>query len=170
MPDAIPASAPGAQPAPGQPPAKQAPFGSSPATGPTPNRGYEAPQAQKLGVVLKQLGEMIPLAGATSEMGMAIMDMIKKGSKFGFAPAGPLFPALVIGVSVTQKNIVEVFRDPCHRLVSYHNYRRPAKRTPRAPVTHRQKIPSAPFPLIFQPPAAPPQPRPTQLQPAPMLI
>ena len=95
MPDAIPASAPGAPSspptAPGQPAAKQAPFGSSPATGPTPNRGYEAAAAQKLGLVLKQLGEMIPLAGATSEMGMAIMDMIKKGSKF--VPQGSVTPA-----------------------------------------------------------------------------
>ncbi len=95
MPDAIPASsaasaAPGAS-APGQPPAKQAPFGSSPATGPTPNRGYEAAAAQKLGLVLKQLGELIPLAGATSEMGMAIMDMIKKGSKY--VPQGSVTPA-----------------------------------------------------------------------------
>ena len=97
MPDATPASAPGAPSSPptsgtpGQPPAKQAPFGSSPATGPTPNRGYEAAAAQKLGLVLKQLGEMIPLAGATSEMGMAIMDMIKKGSKF--VPQGSVTPA-----------------------------------------------------------------------------
>ncbi len=94
MPDAIPASAgppgqPGATPPPGG--AKQAPFGSSPATGPTPNRGYEAAAAQKLGLVLKQLGELIPLAGATSEMGMAIMDMIKKGSKF--VPQGSVTPA-----------------------------------------------------------------------------
>ena len=34
---------------------------------------------------------MIPLAGATSEMGMAIMDMIKKGSKF--VPQGSVTPA-----------------------------------------------------------------------------
>jgi hypothetical protein len=44
-----------------------------------------------LGLVLKQLGEMIPMAGATSEMGMAIMDMIKKGSKF--VPQGSVTPA-----------------------------------------------------------------------------
>jgi hypothetical protein len=93
MPDAIPASAPGGAPpgATGQPAAKQAPFGSSPATGPTPNRGYEAAAAQKLGLVLKQLGELIPMAGATSEMGMAIMDMIKKGSKY--VPQGSVTPA-----------------------------------------------------------------------------
>ena len=97
MPDATPASAPGASSSPptpgvpGQPPAKQAPFGSSPATGPTPNRGYEAAAAQKLGLVLKQLGDIIQLAGATSEMGLAIMDMIKKGSKF--VPQGSVTPA-----------------------------------------------------------------------------
>ncbi len=44
-----------------------------------------------MGLVLKQLGELIPLAGATSEMGMAIMDMIKKGSKF--VPQGSVTPA-----------------------------------------------------------------------------
>jgi hypothetical protein len=90
MPDAIPTAAP-PQPAGGQAPPKQAPFGSSPATGPTPNRGYEAAAAQKLGLVLKQLGELIPMAGATSELGMAIMDMIKKGSKF--VPEGSVTPA-----------------------------------------------------------------------------
>jgi hypothetical protein len=44
-----------------------------------------------LGLVLKQLGDIIQLAGATSEMGLAIMDMIKKGSKF--VPQGSVTPA-----------------------------------------------------------------------------
>jgi hypothetical protein len=44
-----------------------------------------------LGLVLKQLGELIPMAGATSEMGMAIMDMIKKGSRY--VPEGSVSPA-----------------------------------------------------------------------------
>jgi|SRR5580704_7060036 hypothetical protein len=38
--------------------------------------------------------------------------------EFGFETADPFLPAFVIGVSVTQKNVIEVFRDPCHRLIS----------------------------------------------------
>jgi hypothetical protein len=85
MPDGTPASAPG------QPATPQAPFGSTSAVSPSPNKGHEAAGMQKLGVVVSQLGEVIPLVGATSEAGMAVMDAIKKLSKF--VPAGAVSPA-----------------------------------------------------------------------------
>lgn len=37
---------------------------------------------QKAGVLIKQMTDMLPLVGATSELGLAIMDFIKKASKF----------------------------------------------------------------------------------------
>jgi len=65
-----PAAAPqGAQP-------QQAPFGSSPATGPTPNKGYEAAAMQRVGVLVKQMTEILPQVGATSDLGQALMKSI----------------------------------------------------------------------------------------------
>lgn len=69
MPPALP-SAPASQ---GQPQPQQAPFGSSPATGPTPNKGYEAAGAQRVGVLVKQMAEILPMVGATSDLGQALM-------------------------------------------------------------------------------------------------
>ena len=82
MPDGTPASAPQSQP--------QAPFGNTAATQPSPNRGHEAAGLQKLGVVIQQLAEVLPLVGATSEIGQFITDTIKKGAKF--IPAGAVTP------------------------------------------------------------------------------
>lgn len=82
MPETTPAAAPQQQ---------QAPFGASPATGPTPNKGFEAAAAQRLGLVIKQLEELIPLAGATSEIGKACLDALNKLVKY--VPAGAVNPA-----------------------------------------------------------------------------
>ncbi len=49
------------------------PMGSSPATGPVPNRGFEAAGLQRLGVVVKQLEELLPTLGASSEPGQAAL-------------------------------------------------------------------------------------------------
>jgi hypothetical protein len=76
--------------APGKSP-PQAPMGVSSVTGPTPNKGYEAAAIQRLGGVVNQLAEILPLAGPTSELGNAIMDAIKKFSKH--VPAGANTPA-----------------------------------------------------------------------------
>ena len=70
---------------------QQAPFGSSPATGPTPNKGFEAAAAQRLGLVIKQLEELIPMAGATSEIGKACLDALNKLVKY--VPPGSVNPA-----------------------------------------------------------------------------
>lgn len=82
MPETAPAAAP-QQP--------QAPFGQSPATGPTPNKGFEAAAAQRLGMVIKQLEEIITTAGATSEIGQAALKMLNIGVKM--VPAGAVTPA-----------------------------------------------------------------------------
>lgn len=82
MPDTSPAAAPQQQ---------QAPFGQSPATGPTPNKGFEAAAAQRLGMIIKQLEEIIGTAGATSEIGQAALKMLNIGVKL--VPAGSVTPA-----------------------------------------------------------------------------
>jgi hypothetical protein len=84
MPDGTPTSAPGQTP-------PQAPFGSTPATQPTPNRGHEAAAAQKLGVVVQSLHDVMPLAGSNPELSKAVMDAIKALSKF--VPPGAVSPA-----------------------------------------------------------------------------
>lgn len=83
---------------PGSPQPQQAPFGSTPATGPTPNRGYEAAGLQRLGSVVKQLEELIPMFGAASEPGKACLDALTKLVKL--VPAGSVTPA-------SQKNNIE---------------------------------------------------------------
>ena len=82
MPDTAPAAAPQQQ---------QAPFGQSPATGPTPNKGFEAAAAQRLGMIIKQLEEIIGTAGATSEIGQAALKMLNIGVKL--VPPGSVTPA-----------------------------------------------------------------------------
>lgn len=72
-------------------PTQQAPFGSSPVSGPTPNRGYEAAATQRLGVAIKQLEQLIVLAGSTSEMGKDVMKAINMLSKH--VPTGSVTPA-----------------------------------------------------------------------------
>lgn len=83
-------------PAPGQ--AATPPFGQTGATSPTPNLGYEAAGLQKLGAIVKQLEDLIPLFGATTEAGMAVMDTLKKLVKF--VPPGSVTPA-------AEKNMLE---------------------------------------------------------------
>ena len=70
---------------------QQPPFGSSGATAPTPNKGYEAAAAQRLGLVIKQLEELISMSGATSEVGQAALKMLNIGVKL--VPAGAVTPA-----------------------------------------------------------------------------
>ena len=57
------------------------PMGVSPATGPTPNKGYEAAAMQRLGLVIKQLTEILPLAGASSDIGKTVLDVLTKLTK-----------------------------------------------------------------------------------------
>jgi hypothetical protein len=62
------------------------PMGVSPATGPTPNKGYEQAALQRVGLVIKQLTEILPMAGATSDIGKTILDVLGKLAKH--VPAG----------------------------------------------------------------------------------
>lgn len=84
----------------GQPPGQpqQAPFGQTGATSPTPNLGYEAAGLQKLGSIVKQLEDLIPMFGVTTEAGQAVMDTLKKLVKF--VPPGSVTPA-------AEKNMIE---------------------------------------------------------------
>lgn len=68
-----------AQAAPEQP--QQPPFGQSSVTGPTPNKGYEAAAKQRLGLVIKQLTDMLQMTGATSDLGKEILKWISGMSK-----------------------------------------------------------------------------------------
>lgn len=76
----------------------QPPFGSTPATGATPNKGYEAAGLQKLGVVVKQLESLLPEVGAGSDVGKAVLESLNKLVKF--VPSGSVTPA-------AQKNSIE---------------------------------------------------------------
>ena len=93
MPEQAPAAA--MQPPPaggGQAPGGQAPpFGVSPASGPTQNKGHEAAALQRLGSIVNSLAELIPLAGATSDVGKAVMDALQKLTKL--VPPGSVSPA-----------------------------------------------------------------------------
>ena len=66
-------------------------MGTSPVTGPTPNKGLEVAGVQKLGSVIKVLTELLPMIGATSEMGKAVMKSIEGLGKF--VPPGSVTPA-----------------------------------------------------------------------------
>lgn len=69
----------------------QPPFGTTSATQPTPNRGFEAAALQRLGSVVKQLEELIPLAGAATDVGKACLEALTKLVKL--VPAGSVTPA-----------------------------------------------------------------------------
>jgi len=84
-------AAPGGQPA-------QPPFGQTPATGATPNKGFEAAGMQELGVIVKQMEKILPQLGASSEAGQAILKALNSLVKF--VPAGSVTPA-------AQKNSIE---------------------------------------------------------------
>jgi hypothetical protein len=66
-------------------------MGVSPMTGPTPNQGYKAAGLQQLGSVLKQLEKLVPLFGATSEEGAAVLKALSALGKF--VPPGSVSPA-----------------------------------------------------------------------------
>ncbi len=65
-------------------------MGSSPATGPTPNKGFEAAGLQRLGLVIKQLEQLVPLLGVSSDPGKAVLDALKTLSKY--VPSGAVTP------------------------------------------------------------------------------
>ena len=70
---------------------QQPPMGTSPATGPTPNKGYEAAAMQAVAVAIKHLEAALQQAGSTSDMGKAVLDALTKLGKI--APPGSVSPA-----------------------------------------------------------------------------
>ncbi len=66
-------------------------MGVSSASSPTQNRGHEAAALQRLGSIVNSLAELIPLAGATSDVGKAVMDALQKLTKL--VPPGSVSPA-----------------------------------------------------------------------------
>src|SRR3981189_1687893 len=80
----------------GQP--QHPPFGSTPATASTPNKGYEAAGMQELGVIVKQMEKILSQLGATSEAGQAVLKALNALVKF--VPQGSVTPAV-------QKNSIE---------------------------------------------------------------
>ena len=77
-------TAPGATP-------QGAPFGQSPVTGPSPNKGFEAAALKRVGLVIKQLNEMFGMAGASSDLGKDILKAMSLLSKH--VPSGSVSPA-----------------------------------------------------------------------------
>ena len=75
-----------------------APMGSTGAVSPTPNRGGEAAAMQIMSVVAQHLTQALSHAGATSELGGKILDLLQKVSKM--APPGSSSPA-------GQKNVMD---------------------------------------------------------------
>ena len=73
-------------------------MGVSPATGPTPNKGYEAAAIQRVGLIIKQLTDLLPMAGATSDIGKTVMKAINDLAKH--VPPGSTSPA-------AEKNSIE---------------------------------------------------------------
>lgn len=65
---------------------KQQPFGNSQATQPTQNAGYEAAAMQRVGVVIKQVQDIMQLVGAGSEMGKKLLKALNV--LVDLAPAG----------------------------------------------------------------------------------
>ena len=66
-------------------------MGVSSATGPTPNKGYEAQVVQQLGVFASKLPEMISMVGFSSELGKELTNIMSKLAKH--MPAGGNDPA-----------------------------------------------------------------------------
>ena len=66
-------------------------MGVSPATGPTPNKGYEAAGLQQLGMIVKGLERLLPLLGSGSEAGTAALKALNSLAKF--VPTGSVTPA-----------------------------------------------------------------------------
>jgi len=88
--------APGASAAPATP--GKEPFGGSSATQATPNAGYEAAALQRVGVIVKQVQDLMGLVGATSETGQSLLKALNILVKM--VPAGTVTPA-------AEKNMLE---------------------------------------------------------------
>jgi hypothetical protein len=73
-------------------------MGSTSVTGPSPNKGYEAQAVQQLGLIVKRMTDILPLVGATSEIGQALMKAMQSLSKH--VPSGSVS-------NVAERNALE---------------------------------------------------------------
>jgi hypothetical protein len=67
-------------------------MGQSPMSAPSPNRGYEAAAAEQLGVAIKVLQQVLQTAGATSDVGKTVLEVLSKLVKH--SPSGSSSPAV----------------------------------------------------------------------------
>ena len=89
----------GKPPASGAPsPTGKEPFGGSSASQATPNAGYEAAALQRVGVIVKQVQDLMNMVGATSETGQGLLKALNILVKM--VPAGTVNPA-------AEKNMLE---------------------------------------------------------------
>ena len=90
----------GKPPAAGAPPPTpgKEPFGNSSASQATPNAGYEAAALQRVGVLVKQVQDLMNMVGATSEIGQGLLKALNIFVKM--VPAGSVSPA-------SEKNMLE---------------------------------------------------------------
>ncbi len=79
-------------------PTQQPPMGVSSATQPTPNKGFDAAAAQRVSLALNILTEVMSMAGATSDIGMAANKAI--GILAKAVPPGTSSPA-------SQRNAID---------------------------------------------------------------
>lgn len=71
--------------------APKEPFGNSGATQATPNAGYDAAALQRIGVIIKQVQDVMTLVGAQSEIGKPLLEVLTKLVKM--VPSGTVSPA-----------------------------------------------------------------------------
>lgn len=73
-------------------PQGQPPVGSSPATGPVPNKGQEAAGMAKLGLAIRLLESIVPQLGAGTEAGRDVLKALTSLSKH--LPPGAVSPGV----------------------------------------------------------------------------
>ena len=81
----------------------QPPVGSSPATGPVPNKGLEAAGMAKLGLVIRMLESIVPQLGAGTEAGKDVLKALTSLSKH--VPPGAVSPG------VEQTSLMKLMTD-----------------------------------------------------------
>lgn len=88
----MPAAPPPAQAGAPGPASGQPSFGSSPVSQPVANKGHQAAGLSRLSVAVKVLEEALPLLGAATEPGQAVITALKSLSKH--VPAGAVSPGV----------------------------------------------------------------------------
>jgi hypothetical protein len=110
-------------------------MGSTPATGPTPNKGYEAAAMQRVGVLVKQMTDILPMVGATSDLGQALMKSITALAKH--VPPGS-------NSNAAEKNSIEKMAIQNQQNgAMQQQLKQPAAPPPSTPAPPQQQMPKA---------------------------